>query len=708
MIVNTVKFDIVCKKRFISLFRDIDGLEENVQKSIKHYSLRLSKEYDSWFWEKHDCRNAEVLYFPIYREEVRGIKASASLEEVDISDNCRLCKAVLQEAIVSFFRKKGNVVRRNFIGDIEVWLWKSDTPEYRNYQRYVLRIRHNDMLDGWQMDIAESHEAMVAKSTTRHIEGLPADGFSVLVGNAVVPIDKLRQYHWTNFQGNFYPIINRQIAKIVGADIPFTRDPNKLKTKLEGAQSFLDKLRVSPDFCSEVGISFPDGYEFVTLPDEKVMMVDEEAKDLLYGGDHEGRSPRTEFARYKPYRQPPVSPTVFFICKSDKLSQSYVRRLYNIFMHKVDYPQQWSPEQALPQNYRKFNHGLADFIAKEIDWNARDSIMFENYDTILKDVESQLKEKAFSETKRHLAFVVTDLRKDDADTKRRTIYYKLKELLLNYGIESQFIRCDHVDNPLFKFYLPNIGSAVVGKMGGMAWGVKPLLSKNDMVVGIGASKQPGHKKPYLGSAFCFDGEGRFKNFDFCRADDMDALQSTLNKALLNFYENSGKPDRIIIHYYKKKLNRTESKIIDDMLNDNGLQCPVFVVNVVVAVNEDLIAFDTHCADRMPQSGTYVHLRRSDYLLYNNERYAPGSGGEVLPPVKLSVRNASQNDSEKLSEDDAKEIITQIYQFCRLYSRSVKMQNMPITIAYPALLALDVAHFEDEMLPDFGKNSLWML
>lgn len=707
MIVNAIKFDIVQKKRSICIFHDIDGLEEMSQKTIKRHSLRLSKEYDSWFWGKYGNKDSEVFYFPIFREEVKGIKASAFLEEVDISDNNRLCKAVLQEAIVSFFRKKGNVVRRNFIGDIEVWLVKDDTEKYRNFQRYVLRIRHNDLYDGWQMDIAEGRKAIVAKTTTQHLEGLPVDGYSVVVGNTVTPVDKLRQYHWTECQGKFYPIINRNIANIVSVGFSHTRDTNKLKTKYEGAQSFLDKLCASPDFCKEVGIVFPDRNKFMALPDEAVKMVDEEAKALLYGGDQEGHSPRTEFADYKPYRIPPVSPTVFFICKSDKISQSYVRRLLNILKFKVDSPQQLDANQPLPKDLKKFKYSLAELLSKNIDWNAQNTISFDNYGTIIDDVERMLKEKAFPETKRHLAFVVTNLNKDDSDITRRSIYYRLKELLLKYGIESQFIRQDHIDNPSFRFFLPNIASAVVGKMGGMAWGIKPLSTKNDMVVGIGACKQPGHKKPYLGSAFCFDEEGRFRNFDFCRADDMDALQGRLNKALLDFYENNGNPDRIIIHYYKKKLNREEEKIIDDMLYDNGLQCPVYIV-VVVAVNEDLIGFDTDSADFMPLSGTYVHLRRTDYLLYNNERYAKGSGGEVLLPVKLSIRNASQNDTTNLTEEDAREIITQTYQFCRLYSRSVKMQNLPITIAYPALLAKDVAHFEDEMLPEFGKNNLWML
>ena len=191
---------------------------------------------------------------------------------------------------------------------------------------------------------------------------------------------------------------------------------------------------------------------------------------------------------------------------------------------------------------------------------------------------------------------------------------------MQYGITSQVIYRNNIGNSSFKWFIPNIAAALVGKMGGMAWGVKSLVKGNDMIVGIGASKQRGIKKPYLGSAFCFDKEGCFRNFNSCRADDTETLQSDLKKSIWNFCEDYGKPDRLIIHYYKKKLKREESEQIENMLRQCDIDCPIFVVNVVTASNEDLIAFDTSQYDKMPMSGTYIHLRNNEYLLYNNERY----------------------------------------------------------------------------------------
>ena len=145
-----------------------------------------------------------------------------------------------------------------------------------------------------------------------------------------------------------------------------------------------------------------------------------------------------------------------------------------------------------------------------------------------------------------------------------------------------------------------------------------------------------------------------------------------------------------------------------MLRQCEIDCPIYVVNVVTASNEDLIAFDLDQYDKMPLSGIYVHLRDTEFLLYNNERYVTNASAEKLYPIKLTITNGSNNKTHRLDKQIVKDIITQVYQFCRLYWKSVKMQNVPITIAYPKLVAKYVPHFSYEELPDFGRENLWML
>lgn len=54
------------------------------------------------------------------------------------------------------------------------------------------------------------------------------------------------------------------------------------------------------------------------------------------------------------------------------------------------------------------------------------------------------------------------------------------------------------------------------------------------------------------------------------------------------------------------------------------------------------------------------------------------------------------------------LLNQVYQFSRMYWKSVKQQNLPITTKYPDMVAEIVPHFSEAELPQFGKNNLWFL
>jgi hypothetical protein len=54
------------------------------------------------------------------------------------------------------------------------------------------------------------------------------------------------------------------------------------------------------------------------------------------------------------------------------------------------------------------------------------------------------------------------------------------------------------------------------------------------------------------------------------------------------------------------------------------------------------------------------------------------------------------------------IISQVYQFSRMYWKSVRQQNLPVTIKYPEMVAQIASHFDGDDIPDFGKDNLWFL
>lgn len=44
----------------------------------------------------------------------------------------------------------------------------------------------------------------------------------------------------------------------------------------------------------------------------------------------------------------------------------------------------------------------------------------------------------------------------------------------------------------------------------------------------------------------------------------------------------------------------------------------------------------------------------------------------------------------------------------MYWKSIKQQNLTVTIKYPEIVAQIFPQFEGDKLADFGKNNLWFL
>ena len=717
MIVNSTKIELANKVRVIDLFAGIGSLSVSFQNAYKKNSIRMSVGRDDFLWNQCSAIDDEKeVYFNNWEEETTGIVPEKRYQaEFDMSKNVRLAKAVLIQRIVRYFRKRCCPCQRDFIGRVEVLIKTHEDDACISYQRYILQPRHDDQCDGWQLDVAEGRNSIVSKNPAKSYADLPKDGYDVVCGLCVIPAKRIEQRHWTATSGMFYPIANRSISQKIGIKTSYKRETDKYANKLAAAQSFLDKWICTDDFKREVGIDFPEGNTFITLPSNKVMMVDDEAKELVYGDKTIGKAPRKEFRNHGPYKRPEVPFTYFFINKNDATSNACRMRLYNILQYAKDYDKgDWSKkannqkDEEERVNAKTIDIPIADYLLQQPIWERGLSCTYTSDQTAIKEIREHLRSSRFQTDIQYIAIIVSDIHRDDPLKEKHELYYLMKELLMQYGITSQVIYRNNISNPAFNWFLPNIAAALVGKMGGMAWGVKSLVKGNDMIVGIGASKQKGIKKPYLGSAFCFDKEGSFRNFNSCRADDTETLLSDLKKSIWHFCEDYGTPDRLIIHYYKKKLKREESKQVENMLRQCDVNCPIYVVNVVTASNEDLIAFDTTQNDKMPISGTYVHLRDTEFLLYNNERYARNWNADKLYPIKLTISNGTKNNTDRLDPATVKEIITQVYQFCRLYWKSVKMQNVPITIAYPELVAKYVPHFSQEELPDFGRKNLWML
>ena len=186
------------------------------------------------------------------------------------------------------------------------------------------------------------------------------------------------------------------------------------------------------------------------------------------------------------------------------------------------------------------------------------------------------------------------------------------------------------------------------------------------------------------------------------------LAGKISTAVRNYATINTPPDRLIIHFYKS-MSEVEVLHIERALEAMDLPIPVFIVSINKTESNDITAFDNDWNDLMPISGTYVNIGKSKYLLFNNTRYPDGSFSKAdgFPfPIKLSI---DCTEKEQLSDTKViKELIEQVYQFSRMYWKSVRQQNLPVTIKYPEMVAQIAPHFDGDDIPAYGKENLWFL
>jgi argonaute-like protein implicated in RNA metabolism and viral defense len=189
---------------------------------------------------------------------------------------------------------------------------------------------------------------------------------------------------------------------------------------------------------------------------------------------------------------------------------------------------------------------------------------------------------------------------------------------------------------------------------------------------------------------------------------MYKLAGSISKAIKNYRKQNNEVKRLVIHFYKTMSNR-ELAPIKKELHEMGLDIPVIIITINKTESKDLVLFDLNCPELITVSGTFISIGRNQFLLCNNTRYEntlPKSTEGYPFPIKLGI---SASD-EKLLEDDRliKDLIDQVYQFSRMYWKSVRQQNLPVTIKYPEMVAEIFPHFESSTMPEFGKNNLWFL
>jgi hypothetical protein len=157
------------------------------------------------------------------------------------------------------------------------------------------------------------------------------------------------------------------------------------------------------------------------------------------------------------------------------------------------------------------------------------------------------------------------------------------------------------------------------------------------------------------------------------------------------------------------MSKKELAPIEQGLKNIGLNIPVFIVTTNKTESNDLVAFDNNWKGLMTESGTNINIGYNKFLLFNNTRYSKESISDFdgYPfPIKITITCSNSELAKDIRT--VKELLDQVYQFSRMYWKSVRQQNLPVTIKYPEMVAEMFPHFESNEIPDFGKDNLWFL
>lgn len=624
----------------------------------------------------------------LYCNFISDATSSISLK-INLSKSPHFADNYYKHLIYKYFETIGEITRHNFIYDIEVRVkCKSQLKEsFDIYDKVSLRIQHNRITNGPELVVYYSGKTAISNRSISELEGISTSLFTnVFFRRRMYDYEKLPEEATYNLN-EVFPHINLQLRSHFGLVVK----PNPKENRYTKIKSILDEFYAiylnNSDFKQIIPLS-ENGFH--QLDDTKIFNTTLSSNFLLFGQKGKGITPKFDLPKFGPYKLPkePGKKAIhfFYIIKDDEKEKG---------IEFIEY---------LTGKKEGFK-GLQEYIKVPFTLEKEFSIRFKNISNPLPEIEAQLSNKAWNPEITYFALYLSPITKADSDPEKHEVYYRVKELLLKHGISSQVLDRSKIGTTGYQFSLANIAVAILAKLNGIPWRLDCDF-KNELIIGVGAFMNQSIGVRYIGSSFCFSNDGNFSEFSCYSANESYLLAGHIEKAIKSYLKTNEKIERLIIHYYKT-MNKKDQKNISTMLFNLGLSIPVFIVSLQKTESEDILLFDTNFNELMPFSGTIINIGNNQYLLCNNTRY-PDQRNAIESyhlPVKLSI---SSTEKELLTDKIIKELIDQVYQFSRMYWKSLKQQSLPVTITYPEMVADMFPHFENQAIPEFGQKNLWFL
>lgn len=678
----------------------------------------------NFFTEKVEKSNAQIVFkdelpylwdaYPDILGDSKNVFCSFTDEEgeclgnklnadINLKSAPRFALHYFRHILYTYFLGRVSAVSYDFVDGVEVWVKAPQQPNkrYTEFHKFLLNPQYKRISNGFELLISFNGVSRALNLPITELNEIDLKLFKLVILNGeLVKYKYLTPKQKQNIE-KIYPVLNTPLNRVLNIAENRYINTNKYKTTLTHINSFC-KQHLFTDELIALSIE----KEFIAVPEENIDKVSGSSKDLLFANNVRHLKPFDGMKEIGPHN-PPTNNNVQFFFIYQQVDLSHVKIYHDIF------------SKGLIKTYKDSNTGkdmqfkafksLAEYIKQPYSTEPNSSISFTSLDTAVAEIKQALALKQFTPGCTYVAIYISPINRNDLASPHYGVYFQIKELLLDKGITSQAIYKERHNDEFFSFHLPNIEIALLAKIGGIPWRLAST-HKNDLIVGVGAFRSESIGKRFVGSAFSFTKDGLFKNLNCYRDNDLDQLVSDIRKALMYYVIENDKAERLIIHYYKT-MRKKDSERISNMLFRLGLQIPVIIVTINKTESKDVFGFNPDAEDLMPISGTIIKFDKSQFLLFNSAKYNEGFKNEKGKkdyhfPIKIKINSANENYN--ITMPVVRELLDQVYQFSRMYWKSVSQQNLPITIKYPEMVAEIVPHFSDAELPQFGKSNLWFL
>lgn len=673
LLLNRFKIELKNQPQKISYFTETDISDE------KYYLARykptnllkwnfFSDNNKQWLQrlKKEEIKNEEYIYMSLLIENSQHFDTISNFYELPIS----LLKKYLKEVFVEKLKKHFIIEPHREGVDLSLYKILNDANNYIRYDcifnlfkdKHKIEIELTLAVGSTDTYIVQLKEEEIKKIT--NICSLKYCRNNILLRWDKNIIDNLPSY----------PInANAEIRKMLG------KKTNPQRKYYENYYKRIDEfIKKLSQILNE---NFVIHTTFKSI--SEINLVSFEKNKMVFGKDREDYSTVNGMRDYGPYRIPEKSNEIklLFIypdTESANLLYKYLSRGYRHFPGLESYV--GIPTNIFEKkiNYENNLNSVPDKIFKELSEN-----IYENL----------------------IAVVIMPFSKTTATEQDSEIYYKIKKVLLEKNIPSQFIHREKIFEENFHFSLPNIAIAMLAKCGGIPWKLAKF-HYNQLTVGFNIFREKTDANNYIGAATFFDNEGIIREIKGFSGGSLDNIIKSLNDSIENYKASYSEVTRkVVIHFYKTVSNLEISKIKETINNLLGKDTIFAIIEINDSKTTNEICFDLDYESYMPQSGIYININRNEYLLFNNLRYwerpvNPINQEEL--PIKLRIYDPHNNFNHK-------ELISQVYEFSRMYWKSLKQKAQPVTTIYAKLIANYLAKFKGQ-LPNSNvtKNRVWFI